>query len=263
MQTVELPVEAMLPRILLVRHYDTVAMEHKIKKRVAEHYELSIYMEGNGTVSIRGAEYPISRGAVRFVPPGTLLSSVPDYRCISVYFDFGVENTVCHNPILDGIPCFFETACQQLPLFEALLKAYHSEQITARLRQNMLLMELLVTLFEEVCSKEADCDAVNLCIRYMREHFAEDITQEALGAMTGYSGLHLMRLFVRHTGRTPHKWLTAIRLLHAQKLLTETEKKLEQIAVECGFNSVSHFKTLFKRINSCSPGAYRKNTRKI
>lgn len=263
MQTVELPVEAMLPRVLLVRRYDTVAMQHKIKERVAEHYELGIYMEGDGRVSIRGAEYPISRGAIRFIPPGTVLSSVPDYRCITVYFDFGMEGVVCHNPVLDGIPSFFETACEQLPLFEALLKAYHSEEITARLRQNMLLMELLATLFEAVCSKEEYCDAVHLCIRHMREHFAEDITLESLGAMTGYSGLHLMRLFVRHTGRTPHKWLTAIRLLHAQKLLTETEKKLEQIAAECGFNSVSHFKTLFKQNNNCSPGAYRKNTRQI
>ena len=41
------------------------------------------------------------------------------------------------------------------------------------------------------------------------------------------------------------------------------KEKLEQIAAECGFHSVSHFKSLFKQSNNCSPGAYRKNTRKI
>lgn len=262
-ETMDLAVEAMLPRVLLVRMYDTVAMQHKIRQRVSEHYELTFYMEGDGRVSIHGAEYPACRGAVRFTPPGTVLSSVPDYRCITVYFDFGKTGVVCHNPVLDGIPSFVVTACEQLPQFEALLQAYQSEATTAKLRQNMLLMELLAVLFDEACSRKEYCDSVHLCIRYMREHFAEDITLETLGMLTGYSGLHLMRLFVRHTGRSPHKWLTAIRLLHAQKLLTETEKKIEQISEECGFSSVSHFKTMFKQNNNCTPGAYRKSTRQI
>lgn len=263
MQPVELPAEQMLPRVLLVRDYDTVAMRHKTATRVSEHYELSIFLSGSGSVTIQGAQYPVSRGAVRFTPPGTVLTSIPDYRCITVYFDICPGGTPCHNPILDGIPRFFETACAQLPLFEALLKAYQSEALTARMRQNQLLLDLIATLFEETRSQDTYCDTVHMCIRYLRAHFAENITLETLGTLTGYSGLHLMRLFVRDTGRTPHKWLTAIRLLHAQKLLTETEKKLEQIASECGFGSVSHFKQLFKEANSCSPGAYRKNARQI
>lgn len=261
MQSAELPVEQMLPRVFLVREYDTATMHHNKKERISEHYELSIYVEGSSWIIINGVRFPISRGAIRFTPPGTVLSSTPDYRCITVYFDLGPEGCVYHNPILDGIPGFFETACGQLPLFEALLEAYRSEEITARLRQNLLLMDLLASLFEEARSQKGYCHTVELCIRYMRAHFSEDITLETLGALTGYSGLHLMRLFVRDTGRTPHKWLTALRLLHAQKLLTETEKKLEQIANECGFSSVSHFKALFKQANACSPGAYRKNAR--
>lgn len=263
MQTLDLPVEQMLPRVLLAREYDTVAMRHKTVKRTSEYYELSFFTEGSGKVTIQGAEYPICRGAIRFTPPGVVLSSTPDYRCITVYFDFGPNTGVCHNPVLDGIPPFFETACGQLPLFEAILSAYSSEQITAKVRQNLLLLDLLATLFEETRSQDTYCDTVHLCIRYLRAHFAENITLETLGALTGYSGLHLMRLFVRDTGRTPHKWLTAIRMLHAQKLLTETEKNLEQIALECGFSSVSHFKTLFKEANACSPGTYRKNARQV
>ena len=257
---VELALEQMLPRVILIREYDTVAMHHKVAQRISEYYELSIFTGGTGRMIIEGAEYPVRRGAIRFTPPGTVLSSIPDYRCITVYFDFG-DNRVYHNPVLDGIPAFFETACGQLHLFEALLKAYGSEQITARLRQNQLLLDLLATLFEETRSQDTYCDTVHQCIRYLRTHFAEDVTLQTLGELTGYSGLHLSRLFLRDTGRTPHKWLTAIRMLHAQKLLTETDKNLDQIAAECGFGSVSHFKTRFKEANACSPGTYRKNTR--
>ena len=259
MQSVELPVERMIPRILLVRNYDTAAMCHKIQKRTSQSYEISLYTGGNGKLTIQGAEYPVGRGSVRFTPPGTVMSSTPHYHCITVYFDFGPGTNICHNPILDGIPVFFETACEILPLFEALLEAYHSEQITAQLRQNHLLLNILATLFEETRSQASYGDTVHTCIRYMRANFAENITLETLGELTGYSGIHLMRLFVQNTGRTPHKWLTAIRMLHAQKLLTETDKNLDQIAMECGFNSLSHFKTLFKQTHACSPGAYRKN----
>lgn len=259
MQTAELPVEQMIPRILLVRNYDTAAMGHKTRTRTSKFYEISLYTGGNGKLTIQGAEYPVCRGAVRFTPPGTVLSSAPNYRCITVYFDFGPGTGICHNPVLDGIPVFFETACEVLPLFESLLEAYHSEQITAQLRQNHLLLNILATLFEENRSQDSYCDTVHTCIRYMRANFAENITLETLGELTGYSGIHLMRLFVQNTGRTPHKWLTAIRMLQAQKLLTETDQNLEQIAMACGFNSVSHFKTLFKQTHACSPGAYRKN----
>ena len=256
----ELPLEQMLPRVILVREYDTVQMRHKVAKRISEYYELSFFTESSGTMIIQGAQYPITRGSIRFSPPGTTLSGIPNFRCITVYFDFG-DARVYHNPILDGIPAFFETPGAQRPLFEALLTAYRSEQITAKLRQNQLLLDLLATLFEETRSQDTYCDTVHQCIRYLRSHFSENVTLETLGALTGYSGLHLMRLFVRDTGRTPHKWLTAIRLLHARQLLTETEKNLDQIASECGFSSVSHFKTLFKESNACSPGTYRKNAR--
>ena len=256
----ELPLEQMLPRVILVRDYDTVQMRHKVAQRVSEYYELSFFTGGTGEMIIQGARYPVSRGAIRFSPPGTVLSSIPEYRCITVYFDFG-DDRVYHNPVLDGIPAFFETPGAQRQLFEKLLDAYRSEQITAKLRQNQLLLDLLATLFEETRSQDTYCDTVHQCIRYLRVHFAEDVTLATLGELTGYSGLHLTRLFLRDTGRTPHKWLTAIRMLHARKLLTETGKNLDQIAVECGFSSVSHFKTLFKEANACSPGTYRKNAR--
>ncbi len=257
----ELPTEQILPRVLLVRQYDTAANHHRTQKRISEHYEISLYLEGTGRLSIRGAEHPLGRGAVRFTPPGVILSSTPDYRCITVYFDLSPQGLPCRNPILEGIPEFFETDCSQLPLFRQLLEAYGSESLTAPLRMNQLILSILATFYEETRSREGYSDAVNRCIRYLRGHFSENITLETLGALTGYSGLHLMRLFNRETGRSPHKWLTAIRLLEARKLLEETDLKLEEVASRCGFGSVSHFKQLFRQASGCTPGQYRKNAR--
>lgn len=263
MQVLDLPVEAMLPRIILVRLYDTVAMQHQVKKRISDAYELSLYLDGNGSVSIKGTEYAATRGAIRFTKPGTVLSSIPDYRCITVFFDLGEKNTLYRNQILDGIPTYLSTECELQSRFEALLRAYRSTHPAAPLQQNALLLTLLTELYETVYSGQKHCSAVRLCTGYMQEHFSEDITLETLGALTGYSRLHLLRLFKQDLGQTPHQRLTAIRLEHAKRLLAETDWNLDQIASACGFGSVSHFKKLFKQLTRYTPGVYRRKTRQL
>jgi len=261
MQTFELPVESMLPRVLLARYYDSVAMQYETAQRRAESWELSFYLENSGVVLIGDTAYPVHTGDVRFVAPGTLLSSIPDFRCYTVYFDFGEPGTVCKNQILDGIPPYFHTTGELHSAFEEIVRCYESAEITARLRQNALLLSLLADLFETIHSGRQYCAAVRQCIEYIQTHFAENITLETLGALSGYSKLHLLRLFEQDTGQTPHKWLRAIRMSHARRLLTETDLTLDGIAAACGFASVSHFKVLFREETRFTPGAYRKNAR--
>lgn len=261
MRISELPTKSMLPRILLVRQYDTKLVHHQIKKRISEAYELGIYLDGTGTVNIQGTEHPISRGGIRFTKPGTLLCSTPDYRCITVYFDFGEENTLYRNQILDNIPSYISTNGDLLDQFEALLKAHLSTQPTAPLQQNAILLSLLASLYEALYTADKYCNAVRLCLEYMQQHFRENITLETLALITGYSRLHVLRLFKQELGQTPHQWLTAIRLEHAKKLLSDTNQNIDLIASSCGFSSVSHFKILFRQTTNCTPGIYRRNTR--
>lgn len=261
MQTLELPAENMLPRVLLVRLYDTVAMHHTVKSRVSDVYELSIYLEGNGNVHIQGTVCPIVPGVIRFTKPGTLLSSTPHYRCITVFFDFGTADTLVSNPILDNIPAYIPSDSELQHHFEELLEAHLSTNPTASLQQNALLLSLLAKVYDSCYAQYKYSAAVRTCIGYMQKHFSENITLEVLGALTSYSKLHLLRLFKQDLGQTPHDFLTAIRLEQAKKRLTETDMNLEQISAACGFRSVSHFKTLFKELTHCTPGTYRRNAK--
>lgn len=263
MQFLDLPAENMVPRVLLVRLYDTVAMHHTVKKRISDTYELSFYLDGTGTVNIQNARYPIATGTIRFTKPGTLLSSTPDYRCITVFFDFGVANTVIRNPILDGIPSCLTTDHEFRSHFEDLLNAYQSTQPTALLQQNAILLSLLGKLYEAAHSDHKYSSAVRSCVSYMQKHFSENITLEVLGSLTGYSHVHLMRLFKQDLGQTPHHFLVAIRIEQAKKLLSETDMGLDHISSACGFHSVSHFKSLFKQLTHYTPGSYRKKTQQL
>lgn len=261
MQTREMELEDIVPRISLCRLFDTAhAPENRPPNRISEFYELGFYLEGDGAIRIGDECYPVHRGDIRFTRPGTYLCSEPHYRCYTIYFDFGKEDTVYKNPILDGIPEFFHGGEELQPRFAELVRQYSAKDLITPLRQKAMLLDLLTQILEMIYSRKAYCAAVKTCMDYMEKHYAEHITLETLGQLTGYSGLHLLRLFKQDTGGTAHDYLTLVRISRAKELLPDVSRSLGEIAAACGFRSEPHFKELFKKKTGLTPGKYRKNT---
>ena len=63
---------------------------------------------------------------------------------------------------------------------------------------------------------------------------------------------------LRETGRTPHEYLSAVRLRHAKELLTETALSVEEIGFRCGFSSSTAFIRSFRQATSITPASFRK-----
>ena len=184
MQVAEISSDALLPRVLLVRDYETAATTHQVRKRTADSYELSLYYEGSGSVTVQDVQYPIEPGSVRFTKPGSVLSSTPDYRCITVYFDLGKENTLYRNPILDALPSYTSGSPLQ-PLFESLLEAHLSAHPAAPLQQNAILLTLLAELYRSMYAVQEHSSAVRVCLNYMQENLSQNVTLDSLGILTG------------------------------------------------------------------------------
>jgi len=96
---------------------------------------------------------------------------------------------------------------------------------------------------------------------YIARHYAEDITLDFLAAIVGTSVSSFRRQFARTFGISPGRYLTAIRLNAARKLLETTDKLVSEIAVETGFWDQSHLTKLFKRERGITPGEYRRRHR--
>lgn len=263
MKTVELPIEAMLPRVIDARPYEFDKGMPRKRPRKTYVYELGFYLGGDGSIFVEDCQYPVRYGDIRFSKPGTTLNSAPKYKCYTLVFDFGENNVIYKNQILDNIPEYFPTRGEQIRLFEEIIKSFRSNDVSEKLRCNALLMQLIFELFQSLYSKKKYSDAVRACIGYMEESYKDSITLERLGELSGYSHIHTMRMFRRETGQTPHEWLTEIRINRAKELLSTSTKTLEEIADECGFRSDSHFKILFKKTTGFTPGMYRKNTSRI
>jgi AraC-like DNA-binding protein len=69
---------------------------------------------------------------------------------------------------------------------------------------------------------------------------------------------HFRRAF-RHTfGISPHVYILRRRVDRAKELMQTTDDPLADIALACGLADQSHFSTVFRRIESDSPNAWRR-----
>lgn len=67
-----------------------------------------------------------------------------------------------------------------------------------------------------------------------------------------------MRLFKSMYGKTPHQYLTDVRINRAMELLIDGET-VKRAAYAVGFDSVSSFTGLFLRRVGQTPGAFQRN----
>ncbi len=103
--------------------------------------------------------------------------------------------------------------------------------------------------------------AVARGLRFIWEHFQEDIRIEDIARAAALSRRGLHQTFLDHLDQTPGEELRARRIQHAKKLLMETDEKLESISKLSGYQSANSFCVAFKRSEGRSPMAYRKSVR--
>jgi AraC-like DNA-binding protein len=92
---------------------------------------------------------------------------------------------------------------------------------------------------------------------FLAARFHADPSLADLAQAAHLSPFHLLRVFTRTTGQTPHEFLTQQRVNAAKNLLT-SDLSLARIAAECGFADQSHMTRLFRRQHGITPGRYRK-----
>jgi AraC-like DNA-binding protein len=91
---------------------------------------------------------------------------------------------------------------------------------------------------------------------FIDDHFADQINLHAIADEAFFSKFHFIRLFKNIYGKTPHQYLTWVRIEKA-KILLQTEIKIADVCFAVGFSSISSFTGLFKRITALTPSSYQ------
>lgn len=108
-----------------------------------------------------------------------------------------------------------------------------------------------------------DSSKLDSIYKHINEHFKEHISLDEIADIANMTVPAFCRYFKKVTGKTFTKLVNEYRVVHATKLLTESQMSITDVAYECGFNNFSHFNKLFKEITGKSASKYRGEMKKI
>jgi AraC-like DNA-binding protein len=94
-------------------------------------------------------------------------------------------------------------------------------------------------------------------LEYIEKNYSsESVFQNAI-QMTNMSESAFSRYFKHKTEITFTKYVNDIKIINVQKLLIETNRKILDICYLCGFNNLTYFNRLFKKVNGITPKQFR------
>jgi len=119
-------------------------------------------------------------------------------------------------------------------------------------RKNCLCSENYMVAFDERGNKKMT-DVYN----YIRENYFKPISLERISKIAHMSPISFSRYFKQNSGAGFVEYLNRVRTNKACYLLRETEYQVHDIAIECGFASISNFNKQFRKSEGISPRDYR------
>ncbi|MDD6037387.1 MAG: AraC family transcriptional regulator [bacterium] len=92
---------------------------------------------------------------------------------------------------------------------------------------------------------------------YISDHCAEDLTLEQIADMSGFSKFYFSKLFKQFTNVSFYKYVNQKRIAMAEIMLIDPKNSVTDVALSCGFSSLSPFIRMFKLIKGCTPTEFR------
>ncbi len=143
----------------------------------------------------------------------------------------------------------------------------HLDEIELRLRRLALEgWETLVNVPGLALPEEISHQAmthVEMMLRYVADHFTIPVTAQDIAAATNLSISRANALFRQVMGTSMKQHLMRTRLSHSRMLLTETDDKIANIALDSGFATLSAFYEAFTKATGETPAQYRRTARKV
>lgn len=99
---------------------------------------------------------------------------------------------------------------------------------------------------------------VQSIIRFIQEHYQENISAADLSERFGLSANYISNLLKNTLGIRYNDYVTQLRLNRAKELLMNTRMSIKEVTAACGYYSQSHFTKLFLEHEGCTPSEYRK-----
>jgi two-component system response regulator YesN len=155
-------------------------------------------------------------------------------QIVNTYFDQGSKNvSTSIQSILNTIFTFSEVKAYYLNFFVNIAKMLKNNNIYA-----------IDNTIEKVK-------------RYIERNYAKDLNVEFVASLFYLNRSYLSHQFKQQTGVNFVDYVNTIRINHAKKLMTTSDKKMYQIAKSAGFDNIKYFYRVFKKHEKITPKKYQ------
>ena len=120
------------------------------------------------------------------------------------------------------------------------------------------LKGIVLDIADKISEKAGKSIPVYGAIRYIKEHYGENLDLNLLSRQVHVTPAYLSLLFKMQTGINFLEFLTNYRIEKACELLKTTSLKTYEIAYRTGFKDEKYFSTVFKKQMGMPPSKYRK-----
>lgn len=104
---------------------------------------------------------------------------------------------------------------------------------------------------------------VGRALALIEEHYGEALTLDDAARAAGYSRCHFSKVFRERVGVCFVSYLADVRVRRAAELLARTELPVTTVALEVGFNDLSHFERVFRSAYRRSPSKFRAESKEM
>lgn len=262
--------------------------EHAILRGRAQRYgirftgplSLKTVIRGSATWETAAGRFEMSPGAVLIVNDGEeyaiTIDALQPVETFCVFFARGFVEDACRSMLGGSAALLDRPDAPPIHFYERVQHAGPMTAIVEWMRQEttegglVRLAEELVRTQRDVAARVERLPALRAATReelhrrvqrgveFIHANFSERIALADVAGAAALSPFHFHRLFSAIHGLPPHRYLTRLRLAHARSLLRATDRSMADIALECGFESVTSFSSLFKRTIGLPPARFRR-----
>lgn len=199
------------------------------------------FHENGVPMEIREGEFYIQRRGI--LHEGILESDSPKY-----YFVHFRGSYRCGK---NTLPLRGKTDFDELfPLFRKMDTLRMSGATTVEL--NAVFFQILSVL-KQNCERTGKSDVVRKVMSLVAQNIQKRYSLDEMAKACGYSKNHVIRVFRAEMGKTPHAYITDMKIEMAKQQLLNSESSLAQISIECGFGDYINFYKAFTCAEGCAP----------
>jgi AraC-like DNA-binding protein len=144
-------------------------------------------------------------------------------------------------------------------------EAYFATQVMPQKRQDAatamlrIFAQHLSMLSNQVIVRRenAELPVIAKAKAFIQEHAGEEISLGQVAKAVNTSAFYFCKMFKKITGINFTDYLSRTRIEKAKNLLLNPNLRVSEIAFEVGFQSLTHFNRVFKRLLGQSPSDYR------